>query len=209
MKAQLLSPQLRAQNTWDDMLQQIGLGVAQQFETYCNRKFARVANDQQILSADRVEFLLPRYPVESVSLVELKLTEKDGWQQLDAPPWQNLQTIDLVTGIVRFPESDDVGPYYAQVRFTFTGGYWWAQLDQGEAGYPDVQPAGSNPIPNDLKFAWTLQCRKVWEAIDKTGAKLVTVGSNARNPMEVMAGLDIVPQAQKVLNNYIRSTLIS
>jgi hypothetical protein len=207
LKAQILSPQLQSRTDWDARIQAIGLGVAAQFETYCNRKFMRTANDQQIISADRVEFSLKRYPLEAVSLIELKVTELDGWQTLDQAPWNVLQTIDLLPGIVRFPEDDDVGPYYGQVRFTYTGGFWWPQLDIGDPGYPDMQPTGSYSLPNDLLFAWHMQCRKVWEAIDKVGDKILTVGTNVRNPSEVLAGLDLIPQVKTVLNSHIRYQL--
>jgi hypothetical protein len=204
LKANLLAPALVTSTDFDARITTLGLGVAAQFANYCNRKFDRAVNAQEIFAADRVRFLLSRFPVESVSLVELKLAESTGWQQLDAPPWNILQTIDTKSGIIVFPNGNDVGPDYAQVRITFTGGFWWPVLDSGDAGYPDTIPAGANALPYDLIQAWLTQCRNVWNAMDKIGDKITEVGSNVRQPSEVIAGLDLAPAVKLTLNNFAR-----
>ena len=60
----------RSQLSLDAYLRQhnvIGLGMAAMCENFCNRDFARVVGDTFISPADRCQFLLPRYPIETVS----------------------------------------------------------------------------------------------------------------------------------------------
>lgn len=210
LEQHLLAPALRATTTYDRQITDLGLGMAGLIEKYCNRKFLRVVGEQEIISADRVEFCLRRTPLESLALVELKLTEQDGWQQLDAPPWKILQTIDLKAGIVHFPEDDDLGEYYAQVRFTYTGGFFWEQAEPDDQGiYPTAFPAGATAIPNDLQLAWILQCKHVWQTIDPRGVKIVSDQKEGRAvPQQVFGDLDLIPQVKAALEKYIRWELI-
>lgn len=204
LKKQVLAKTMTSDKRFDIFIGAIGLGVAGQFAAFCNRSFSRVVNDQKIISADRVEFCLSRYPVESVSLVEMKLTEKDGWQQVDAPPWAILQTIDQAAGIVRFPEDDDLGPYYAQVRITYTGGYFWEQLDPDEAGYPTAMPAGAFALPDALRIAWLLQCKHVWANQDKLGTDILASGKVA----SLRFPEDFAPTVEQILGSFKRLQLV-
>lgn len=204
LKKHLLAGSTAKSDTrFDTAIAAIGLGAASQSENFCNRKFGRVEDDTYISSADRAEFSLPRYPIESLSLVELKTTEQDGWATLDQSPWDTLQSIENSAGLVRFPSDSDVGPYYAQVRFTYTGGYWWETAEPDDANYPSDQPAGSTALPDDLKLAWLLQCETVWAARDKLGMSLVD-----KPEMQSSIGkLDISPIVKQMLGQYIRYQL--
>ena len=213
IKAQMLAANQQAKTDWDAKIAAIGKGVAGSFEKFCNRKFMRVAAQQDVFGADRSQFLLARYPVEPpITTVEFKLDEPTGWVVQPQGPVNTLQSqsalvfrsLDAVAGVVYFPEESDCGPYWSQLRFTYTGGYFWEQLEPVDVGYPTAVPPTANLLPNELLFAWQMQCRKVWEAIDKIGSKILTVGSNARQVQEVMAGLDLVPEVREILSSYVR-----
>jgi hypothetical protein len=193
----------KSDTRFDTAIKAVGLGVAAAIENYTNRKFFRTADDTYISSADRAEFILPRYPVESVSLIEQKNTEADGWVTLDQSPWDLVQTFDLSAGIVRFADDNDLGNYSAQIRFTFTGGYWWETAEPDDPAYPSQMPAGATPLPNDLKLAWLLQCEAVWAARDKLGTGLID-----KPETQSATGKTVLsPLVKQMLGQYIRYQL--
>jgi hypothetical protein len=161
---------LDGETKFDQVFLDIGTGVADDMENFCNRKFGRVVGDQVTFQADRASFVLPRFPIEAVSRVELALTGAEGFIVQDA---SFIQSVSLQSGIVYLPEAPDAGPYWGQVRFTYTGGYWFEELEPEDPGYPSVQPAGSTALPKGLRLAWLNQCRAVWNAYDKLGVGLV------------------------------------
>jgi hypothetical protein len=205
LRSQILASSQAGDDSFDAKLTAVGLGVAAAFENYCNRKFTRLVGVQEIIPADRCQFLLSRYPLEVLTAVDLKVKESDGWVSQDLG---NILSIDLANGIVNFTECGDVGPWYAQVRFTFTAGFFWNTLEPADTGYPTAQPDGSAALPPDLLDAWLLQVRKEWEAIDKLGTKITDVGSNTRNASESLAGLDFVPRVKDMLNQFVRYNLV-
>lgn len=212
LKAQLLAPSMQARTDWDAKITAIGLGVASSFNRICNRDFAWMQGAQEVTQGDRDHWYTRRSPVAQFTNVELRYFKADQWTSISGQPL----SADEFKGLIHFGYTLGVRPI--QVRITYDGGYWWPQLDPTDQGYPDTAPAEFatnaaqlNPnvflLPNDLLFAWQMQCRKVWEAIDKTGNKLLEVGSNARNPEEVMAGLEIIPAVQTILQQYTRYQL--
>lgn len=206
LKAHLLASAQRTSTAYDAPIAAIGLGAAAAIAQFCNRRFERLAADTEIIAADRVEFLLRRYPVEAVSKIELKLTEALGWEELVINDVVN--TIDLESGIVHFAGRNDVGPDYGQVRFTYTGGYWWEQVEPDAGGYPTAQPAGSSALPADLKLAWLLQCEAVWMARDKLGVSVLTSGNSGDFVTGTISNLDLIPMVKKMLQQYIRFNLV-
>lgn len=206
LKAQLLAPALVPSTDFDARILSLGLGVAAALENFCNRKFARMVNAMHTLPADRVQFLLNRYPVESLAQYELKQNEQDGFVVQDIT---NILTIDNDAGIVMFPDQADLGKSQHQVRFTFTGGYWWEQLEPADVGYPTAQPAGSTALPADLQTAWFLQCKRVWESLDKIGDKIANVGpgdKEARFDIGI-GGVDLAPLVKQMLQQFVRMNL--
>jgi hypothetical protein len=214
LKAQILAMSLQTDTDYDAMIISIGLGVAGQIEKFCQRKFAFTTGFQEVFGADRASFVLKLFPVmPPITTVEFKQDEPTGWivqnqniapNQISADNQLVIQSLDAENGIIYFPDNEDCGEYWSQMRFTYTGGYFWEQLEPTDAGYPTAPPAGSTPLPPSLLLAWQLQVRKVWEAIDKLGTQIVHVGSNAHNPADVLAGLDLIPQVQAILQNHIR-----
>lgn len=201
LKRHLLPASMLSQTSFDPLITDLGLGVAARFEQYCNRKFIRAVNATEVFPADRSHFLFSRFPIESISLSEVKLTEADGWV-VQASGF--IRSIDQIAGVVYTPGQVDVGPYYAQVRFTFTGGYFFETLEPTDGGYPTAQPNGSTILPDDLRLAWLLQCRQAWDLIDKLGTSIATEPKKNN----ALADLQLTPEVKRTLDNYGRMELI-
>ena len=221
LKKQLLADSLTTGTRWDARLLAIGRGVAKSFDGYCNREFSYVQNGYEVLSGDRPFWFARRAPVTQFTKVELRFFKADAWTDISGQP---LAT-DEEKGMIHFGYT--LGRAPLQVRLTYSGGYFYNTLEPDNPGYidpnadawfaanvpADIQnnAAGLDPakflLPDDLLLAWLTQCRKAWEAIDKVGNKILDVGSNARQPGEALAGLDLVPQVKQTLDSYRRYQL--
>jgi hypothetical protein len=209
LKNELLAKSMPDSLSFDAVITALGLGVANQFERFTNRKFCYVVNDQEVFPADRCEFLLSRFPINSgpnayggpdAVSAEKKCNEADGFFALDNC---FIRVIDQANGIINTGDID-AGRHYEQIRFTFTGGYFWNTLDKSDAGYPLQQPVGSTLLPNDLLHAWILQCRHIWKNLDKIGLDLLNDGQirSLRFPE------DFAPTVAATLNSYKRYNLV-
>jgi len=152
LKRELLMPADLSKTDQDASVKALGLGVASMFESLANRKFAR-ATESVEFPADRCSVVVPRYPIEAVTLVEVRDSIATGWQAQAGLPDNYLP----LSGIVQFFTPPGIWP--ASMKVTYTGGYWW---DQGEVT-PDAMPSGAIPLPEDLRAAWVMQCRWFWE----------------------------------------------
>ena len=198
LKAHLLGEALRASTEFNDVIVALGLGVAGVIERHCNRKFARAVGATDILPADRIQFLLPRFPVEAVTAIDVKSSEAEGW--IAQTVTEFAKTIDLRSGIVYREDGPDAGDYSTQVRFTYTGGFFWEQLEPTDVGYPTAPPAGSNALPHDLRLAWLLQCHDAWRRRDKLGAGIAQSGDF----QSALAQCELIPLVKSNLRNFIR-----
>ncbi len=86
------------------------------FEAHCRRQFARQENAIEEFEADRIQLLLSRYPVESVSQFELKTDEAEDWQ-LQADVKYLLRRQCIVSLQIPLGSSREL------LRVTYTGGY--------------------------------------------------------------------------------------
>src|SRR4051812_29422645 len=100
LKRRLLSSALTSQTTYDSQITVVGRGVAAQFEKFCNRKFGCAIADTYVVPADRSHVYLPRSPVESISSLEQRDTQADGWRTLIQA--QAIQQQDNNSGYVYF-----------------------------------------------------------------------------------------------------------
>jgi len=197
LKAQLLAEALRVDSSYNDTLRAIGLGVAGQFERHCNRKFLRTEDATFECSADRPVVVLDRYPVESIATVELKTDATTGWEtQTDF-----ILNWDAKSGLVYWAHF--AGDYYASLRFTFTGGYWWDITEENN----DTLPDGATALPDDLKLAWLTQCRSNWQAMDKIGQDILKTGSSSNLVAGTLAGLDLNEAVKKQIDPFRRMQL--
>lgn len=202
LKKHLLAGSLQTDKRFDATIAAIGLGVAGAIARHCQRDFARIENATEIKGADHVEFLLSRYPLESVSKIELKLTEAEGWQELAIN--DVVSTMDLPDGIIHFAGNRDLGPHDAQLRFTFTGGYWWETAEPDAEDYPTETPAGAAALPEDLRLAWLLQCESIWGNKDKLGTGIVAKPGEQTN----LDDLELLPLVKTMLADHVRYNLV-
>ncbi len=201
LKKHLLASSLKAETKFDDVIQDIGLGVAGMIEQFCDRRFARVTGDQAVLQADRASFLLPRYPIESITQVELKLADSDQFQVQDI---SLIESTSALAGIVYLADNGDGGPFWSQVRFTYTAGFWFETLEPQDAGYPSDQPDGAYLLPPELRLAWLLQCREMWNKIDKLNMGI----ADKPDVQSAIGTLDLAPMVKRMLNSYRRLQLV-
>ncbi len=203
LKQHLLSPALRAQTTYDVQLTALGLGIAASFEKFCNRKFARVVADQFICTADRDHCYVPRYPLEVFTSIEMNADINVGWEMQTGL----VLTTNPVSGLVYWGAG--ISFAWAQMRVTYTGGYFFETLEPGDPNYPSAVPAGATVLPDDLELAWLLQCKHVWQTIDPRGTKLVAEEKLGRAvPQQVFGDMDLIPEVINILLSYRRMVML-
>lgn len=137
LKTWLLPEAERTSTKWDSAIAAIGKGAAGALEKFCSRKFARVTDDTYECSADRSFVVLPRYPVEVVTKVEIRRDLTEGWVELT----DVIRNQNLASGLLLF----DVAPgvYGERLRITYTGGYWLDESDDGSVSSDRVWQQGS------------------------------------------------------------------
>lgn len=198
LKRHLLAGSMVSEKRFDEVIADIGRGVAGAFEHECNRKFA-FARDEVWFPADHDCFVTPRYPLYSVETIQRRDYALN--QFLDITGW--LLNYDKPSGLVRF--AGQLGTSLIQVKMTFTGGYWFETAEPGDDGYPS-QPSSAadgttvETLPDNLRFAWLMQCRAVWAAADKLGTGLV----DKPNAQSALATIDLTPMVERTLSDYRR-----
>jgi hypothetical protein len=190
LKTHLLAEALREDTAYDSQLLLIGLGTAAAFEGYCDRKFAWAEDDTFTCSADRTFVYLPRYPVTAITTVELKT----------ALTWETqsnlIQSWNDYTGHVYW--GGEAGPDYAQLRFTFTGGYWF-DTTADDSG---VMPDDATALPSDLKLAWIMHCQRIWQNKDKLGMQIIETGQ------KVALVTEMSEDVKSILDGYRRFQML-
>lgn len=200
LKTWLLSDSLQATTEYDAEIAAIGLGVLGVFEKYCDRKFARLAADTFDCQANRDHVILPRYPLEEVSLVEIRESGEAAYVELTGSEVVNLGE---KSGMVYF--NTEPGPYHDRLRFTYTGGYFFDQLEPDHDDFPTAQPAGSAAVPEELLLAWRLQCEHIWKLHDKLGIAIAQSGAGEGTLLGLsLPGLELLPLVKQTLDSYRR-----
>lgn len=131
----------------------LGLGVAALFESACARKFRREVGWVDQFSADREFWIAQRYPIETVTAVEIRRGYASGFVAQSGQP----ANVNELSG--QFYFGGTLGAYGETARITYTGGFWW---DESETT-PGTMPTGATLLPEDLRAAWVMQCRWFWE----------------------------------------------
>jgi hypothetical protein len=178
----------------DQVLQQLGLGVALAMQSACRRMFARLVDDR-LVTTSHGTILLPRYPVEDVTLVETRANYEDAWVGASSA----VEDLDEASGVLKLNVT-------GRVRITYTGGYWTETLEPDEPGYPSTMPTAAKPVPEDLKTAWLLATQHVWEHKDHWIPK--TLGGNGTvSPLSLADLGDHLPVVAQAITDYRRITL--
>lgn len=188
LKTRLLPPQSRAQTDSDAEITALGLGTARWFERFCDRRFGRVENDTYLCRADRTYVVLPRYPLENVASVETLVLGETAWSPAD-PTWQ----LYPEAGLVDFSQA--LGFAAAQLRVTYTGGWWWDETDDGTG----TLPVGAFALPDDLRFAWHEQTAFLFDRRDRLGLEKI-----AQHGTFEIASPDFLPHVAEIVQGYRR-----
>lgn len=187
LKTLVLPPQLRGRADWDEALALMGRGVVAAFQAITNRVFARLASAAYIRDAAVRTISVPRYPIETVASISLKLaTEAAFTVQTEV-----VANTDLESGLIHLTQI--LGGHRDQVKAIYTGGWWWNTAEDES----DAQPSGSNLVPDDVISAWAMQ---VQHQIEVTG--LMKAQSAQAKPET--AEIKLLPAVMDILKPHIR-----
>jgi hypothetical protein len=200
LKKRLLAGSMQSGTQFNDVILAIGLGMAGLIEQFCQRTFAYQAGFVETFGADRVQFLLSRTPLIAVTLSEFKQDEPTGWVTQDS---DYIRAIDIDNGVIYLDGHADPGLYFSQVRFTYSGGYFWESAEPDDAGFPTTVPAGVCVLPAEVVLAWMLQCEQVWAKRDKLGIGLV----DKPDEQSKIDELKLIPLVKQLLTNFVKLNL--
>jgi hypothetical protein len=196
LKEQLLAASLRSDTNYDAVITGIGLGVANLFDQYCNRTFARTAGKTDTFSADRRHWYLNCYPVEQITGLAKCDDQADGFVASPLPPAEGslIQQMQLDQGYIMFIALQ--GYFFSRIRVTYTGGYWFDTTEDGSG----VMPGTATALPAAVKTAWYLQCQHLWKRWDKLGAQIAQdpEGQTSLDKME------LTPMVKQLLRPFQR-----
>ncbi len=193
LKQHLLQPADQAGTTYDALLRDLGRGVAGLMDTYCNRRFVRVEDETCQFSANRSHYILPRYPIESISLVEVRESLTTGWETRS----DLLVNWNSRTGELEFEVP--IGVRTEQVRITWTGGYWFDETEDSTG----VMPVGSTLLMDELKLAWLQQTQFNFERRDIRQRKTAGI----KDGEGMLKEIELLPQVLEILRPYRRMQL--
>lgn len=196
LKRQLLTAGIVGEATYDTLITGIGQGVAGMFDQFCNRGFERIVGEVEDVTADRRYWCLRRFPVETVTTVEQRDDVAQGWVALTVN--DVILNRDDKAGLLFFGSLQ--GTHLSRVRITYTGGYWFDTTEDGSG----VKPGGATDLPKEVKLAWYLQCREVWNKIDRLGLSLVQGEGDKTFVAQMLAGLELLPAVKEILGTYRR-----
>jgi hypothetical protein len=123
------------------------------FEKECNRFFARVENFPEEFPADETEITVCRYPIETVSRIEIMEDLSGGWQPVEDVNFvvRNQCVVSLFT---------PVGDWMQRGRIIYTGGFVLP-------GNPCAQ--GQTPLPEDIELACIEQTAFMYQNRERLG----------------------------------------
>ena len=172
--------------TDDPILTRIINAISDQFECLCNRTFERSPGCTEEFAADETEIQVVCYPLESVTLFELKNTEAEGWQGIVPTPDFVIRR-DCVISLAA-----PLGTSRQRVRITYTGGYV----------LPGVEvKTGQIPLPESIQQACVEQIACWYLNRNKVGLVSLTeqVGTVTQ-----YSQLDLLPSVRTALKPHIR-----
>ena len=164
LKAAVLPESLRSRTAFNETLVLIGLGVAQMIEGYLARTLAWSEAAQEECGAQVQTVALTRYPLASVTSIELQGAGSATWDDITG----DLYRLDKKAGLLHF--STTPGAVHDTLRATFAGGYWWDDTEDASGELPE----NATLIPAALKLAWIAQTQAVVEAMKLTNAQAAT-----------------------------------
>ncbi len=195
LKQWLLPETWQEETQKDDVIDQLGLGVAMAFETHCNRKFFRTASETTLHPANERTLLLARYPLDAKPTAEMRGSGSDTFSSVS----DQIVQWRADTGALIF--SGEVGGEEDILRITATGGYWFDSTEDASGG---SLPSNATALPTALQSAWLMQCRHLWTTLKmfaNTGDTAAVQNSH------LLGGFDLLPVVVQMLAPYRRFTI--
>ena len=207
LRRHLLPGTMQDSRDFDATIADIGLGVAALIDQHTNRQMTYGEHITQIFRGARAHWYVPAFPVVSFEKVELRFFAADAWTDISGQPL----SINEETGLLSFGYTMGVDPI--QVRATWTGGYWFETAEPGEDGYPSTIPGlitsctalpfGRFLLPADVRLAWLIQCREIWNKVDKLGVGI----ADKPDAQSATGTLVLTPGVKEMLRGYVRYQL--
>jgi hypothetical protein len=188
LKAHLLAPALAASTDYDARIATVGQAVLGLFEQHTGRIFAYAAGEAVILSGRWSIFILERLPIQTITTIEARESEGDDW----VTQTEGLDYFSAKSGVVKLSAQLTAGT--GQIRVTYTGGFWWEQLEPTDFAYPSTMPTGATPLPPALQAAWLLQCEHTWRQLDKLGTAITEAP-----PAQALPPINLIPAVERQL----------
>jgi hypothetical protein len=177
---------LEIADTDDDTLLSNFLAHASgRFELECNRTFGRREDCTEEFGGNESELRPSRYPIEEVSLFELKISEVTGWVEQASVDYVLRRGCVVSLG-------GALGTERSQLRLTYTGGY----VLPG-----DTADTGQTELPDDLEQACVEQVVYWFQRKDQLG---LTSVSGEGGSIQNFSSLDLLPHVRAVLKRYER-----
>jgi hypothetical protein len=203
--------------SYDGVLAAIASGIAGRFQSYCNRRFARVVNDISRFPANRSHYYLPRYPFETVASLTLRATAQDPWSDVTSAIIQKDELIGLIDFYVILADEMSL------LQCTYTGGFWYETKEPTDAGYPTAQPGGQyNPSSNptgsfgltdpiygapSLQEAWLIQCLHEFQSKDRLLPEGLADRTKSRSDLR-FEQMQLLPEVQNAIGQYRRYQIV-
>lgn len=195
LKRHLLPDSWQTETQLDDILLDLGRGVAAQFEGACGRKWLRTVGDTQDAPGNVALIQLERYPVEGSPTITIRYMNDAAFTD-SATDWID-QTMNE-NGIVQLMGAP--ATYRDRLRVTFTGGYWWDQSED----QTDVQPVGSTAVPADLLLAWLQQCKHVFAESEMISRRALASSQEQADANKAGGALALLPAVKAMLKPFCR-----
>ena len=189
LKARLSIPDTDPQH--DDLLTSVLEALSARFDKETNRTLARTVNATFEFDPVSTEICPGCYPIESVSKLELKTTEAEGWVEQTGIDYliRNGCVISLPSPL------STMNSQPSTCRVTYTGGYV----------LPGNTPsAGQTPLPSDLEQACIEQAAAWFLRRDMVG---LDTSWPKGGILQRFSKLDLLLHVEQVISRYRRWTL--
>src|SRR5437879_1893918 len=171
--------------TYDTLLTSAIEAVSSRFDNITNRTLARTVGTTQEFPADKTELILSCYPLETVTKLELKSNETDGWLEQTGTEY-------LIRNACVVSLSSRLGTWRDQGRITYTGGYVLPGTTTG---------AGQTALPDDLEQAAVEQVAYWFRNKDTLG---LIRNWPSGGTYQVFMKIELLPAVSATLSNYER-----
>lgn len=170
----------------DLLLTNVIKAVSARFDIVCNRRFACEIAATEEFSGDETEIRVGCYPIESVSLFELKASERAGWVAVSPDPDFIIRRNCIVSLYGR------LAGWRYRGRVTYAGGY----ILPGD----EVKP-GQTPLPADIENACVEQVAYWYQNRSTLGLTRVTDSAGLTT---VTLSQDLLASVQSTLDQHVR-----